>query len=58
MSHPPGTLSLIADGQSADGSTNHARNEMRPSHGDPTSPVDDGPRARPKAVCHAIPTVR
>ena len=57
-SHPPGMLELIADGQSADGSTNHARNETRPSHGDPTSPLAEGPSARPNAVCQTIPTVR
>jgi len=55
---PPGTLALIADGQSADGRTNHAKNESRPCQGDPVSAPADGPRARPNAVSQTIPTVR
>jgi len=55
---PPGTLALIADGQSADGRTNHAKNESRPCHGDLVSALADGPRARPNAVSQTIPTVR
>jgi hypothetical protein len=55
---PPGTAALIADGQSAEGSTNHARNESRPCQGDPVSAFADGPRARPNAVSQTMPTVR
>jgi hypothetical protein len=45
-------------GQKADGRTNHARNEINPSHGAGTSDVADGVRARLKAVSQTIPTMR
>ena len=48
----------MLDGHSTDGSTNQARNEMSPSHGDAASAVVDAVWASPKAVCHTIPTVR
>jgi len=58
MIHPPGMEALMLDGQSTDGRTNHARNEMSPSHGGPRSEVGDGVNARPNAVSQTIPTVR
>jgi hypothetical protein len=57
-SHPPGRKALMLDGQSTDGRTNQARNEIKPSHGDPMSALADGVSARPKAVSHTMPTVR
>jgi hypothetical protein len=45
-------------GQRADGSTNHARNETRPSHGEALTSVADWLSARPKAVSQIRPTVR
>ena len=55
--HPPGMKALMLDGQSADGRTNQAKNDIRPFHGD-MSPLPVGVSASSKAVCHAIPTVR
>lgn len=55
---PAGRTAFMLDGQSTDGSANQARNEMSPSHGDPTSAVLNDELARPKAVSHTIPTVR
>jgi hypothetical protein len=49
---------LMLDGQNTDGRTNQARNEIKPSHGDPMSAVAEGVSARPKAVSQTIPTVR
>ena len=48
----------MLDGQSTDGRTNQAKNEMSPSHGGAMSAVADGASARPKAVSHTIPTMR
>jgi hypothetical protein len=50
--------SLMLHGQKADGRTNHARNEINPSHGAGMSGVADGVRARLKAVSQTIPTMR
>jgi hypothetical protein len=50
--------SLMLDGQSTDGRTNQARNEMSPSQGDPMSAFAEPVSARPNAVSHTIPTVR
>jgi hypothetical protein len=59
MSSPPGTNSLMLAGQSAEGRTNHARNENRPSHGEQQlSAVGDGVAASPKAVSQITPTTR
>jgi len=57
-SHPPGMNSLMLDGQSAEGRMNQARNEKRPSQGDPMSALADGASARPNAVSQTIPTMR
>lgn len=48
----------MLDGHSADGRTNQARNEIRPSHGEAMAAVGDGPSARPKAVSQMTPTMR
>jgi hypothetical protein len=59
MSNPPGTNSLMLAGHRADGRTNHARNENRPSHGEQQlSAVGDGVSASPKAVSQITPTMR
>jgi hypothetical protein len=59
MTPPAGTSSLILHGQSADGRTNHARNESRPVHGERSvSAVGEGVSARPNAVSQTIPMVR
>jgi hypothetical protein len=47
----------MLEGQSADGRTNQAKNDIGPFHGD-MSGVPDGVSARSKAVSHTIPTVR
>jgi len=47
----------MLDGQSADGRTNHAKNDIGPFHGD-MSPVPVGLSARSNAVSQTIPTVR
>ena len=57
MSDPPGIDALMLDGQSTDGRTNQARNEISPSSGD-SDPVGEAAIARPNAVVHTIPTVR
>ena len=57
MTGPPGTSSLMVHGQSADGRTNHARNETRPSHG-PNSGVAAPVRDSSNAVSQTIPTMR
>jgi hypothetical protein len=56
-SQPPGRNSLMVAGQSADGRTNHARNDSGPSHGE-MSPLPVGESARSKAVSQTIPTMR
>ena len=48
----------MLDGQSTDGRTNQARNEISPSHGDATSAFAVVVSARPNAVSQTIPTVR
>ena len=57
MTNPPGTNSLMFQGQSAEGRTNQARNEMSPSQG-PESGVAGFVSARSNAVCHTTPTMR
>ncbi len=54
---PPGMKELMLDGQSADGRTNHAKNDIGPFHGD-MSPVPVGVSARSNAVSQTTPTVR
>jgi hypothetical protein len=56
-SAPPGTNSLMVHGQSADGSTNQARNDIGPAHGE-MSPLPVAGSASSKAVSQTIPTVR
>lgn len=58
MSDPPGMNSLMLEGQKTDGRTNHARNEINPSHGAGISEDADCVRARLKAVSQTIPTMR
>jgi hypothetical protein len=58
MNSPPGTNSLMLAGQSAEGRTNHARNENKPSHGEQQSAVGEGVNASPNAVCQITPTMR
>jgi hypothetical protein len=59
MTSPPGTNSLMLHGQTAEGRTNQARNENRPSHGEQQlSAVGDGVSASSKAVCQMTPTMR
>jgi hypothetical protein len=56
-SAPPGMESLMLHGQSADGSTNQARNDIGPDHGE-ISPLPVAGSARSKAVSQTIPTMR
>jgi hypothetical protein len=59
MRSPPETNSLMLAGHRAEGRTNHATNENRPSHGEQQlSALGDGVTARPKAVCQITPTMR
>jgi hypothetical protein len=57
MSDPPGMNSLMLHGQSADGRTNQARNDIGPFHRE-ISPVPEAGSARSNAVSQTIPTVR
>ena len=56
-SAPPGMNSLMLQGQSADGRTNQARNDIGPAHGE-MSPLPVAGSARSNAVSQTIPTVR
>ena len=59
ISHPLGMKALMLDGQSADGRTNQAANESGPFHGEQqSSPVDEGVRARSKAVSQTMAPMR
>jgi hypothetical protein len=58
MKDPPGMNSPMLEGQKTDGRTNHARNEISPSHGAGISDVADGVRARLNADSQTIPTTR
>jgi len=50
---------LMLDGQNTDGRTNQARNEIGPFHGEQqSSAVDDGVRARSKAVSQTMAPIR
>jgi hypothetical protein len=56
-SAPPGMNSLMLHGQTADGRTNQARNDIGPFHGE-ISPVPVAGSSRSNAVSHTIPMVR